>query len=554
MAASTALLMFAGLASPAALAFSSFGAGTSETPYRIGNCSQLQEMNDDLTASYVLIRDIDCTGVNFTPIGTSGAFTGTFNGRGYSIDNLSATAADSGLFDNLSGAVTDLTLTSPTISGTDTVGALAANGGYTTISQVQVTNPTIHNTGGNITGGLVGELDDTAITQSSVTGGTVTGGANTGGLVGRDNSGGSISDSYADTIVSGTTFVGGLVGQFKPGATLVNNTYASGQVISGGTDIGGLIGFFNATSGAAITNSFSVADLSGSSGSSRGGLIGNTQGGGTITNSFSDVGRGGVLGLPCMNGSGSCTAIDTDGTNLGYFVGNNAVDPLTSWDFENTWETVDGNFPSLYPLSNWAEGNTPNAGDANGDGLPDKYQPNVISVPDFNNVYTTIEVPSDSDCTVDYPGWANPEATDPGYARQTTTMTAFSLYCNTPGETVPVTLIYDHHYNTTGWVLRYYNPNTQAYSTVPEAVFGTRDVGGVTKTTVTYNVTDGGSFDSDGTTNGIIHDPVAPAVTPGAPNTGLGQPNSASLPVLVLGLLSLVGVAGWLYKELDASS
>lgn len=53
------------------LLFSTFGAstfaggsGTSSDPYQIDNCTQLQNMNTNLTASYELISNIDCSGTN----------------------------------------------------------------------------------------------------------------------------------------------------------------------------------------------------------------------------------------------------------------------------------------------------------------------------------------------------------------------------------------------------------------------------------------------------------------------------------------------------------
>jgi len=552
--------------SPLASAFSSFGDGSSDLPFRVGSCAQLQEMNNNLTASYVLIRDIDCTGFDFTPIGTNDVFSGTLNGRGYSINNLSIVQNndDMGLFSTLGGTVTNLVLTSPTIHGTGYIGALAGDTSLSTISDVRVVNPDI-STLGSIAGGLVGDLGGATVRRTSVVGGSITGGGNVGGLIGRDNNGSSIYDSYTNSTVTGTLFVGGLIGQFKPGALLVANAYAAGPVNGSSTDMGGLIGFMNASSGAVVSNSFSVASLAGSTGSTgKGGLIGYQQGG-TVTNSFFDQGRGGVSGLTCIStGSTGCTVVDSDSSDLGDFTGNSTVAPLDGWDFTDTWQAVDGDFPTLFALGNFVGGAVPNSGDANGDGQPDNFQTNVISVSNPDNIWSTIEVSGDSGCSIDYPEWANPEATDTGFTRKLSTMTAFSLYCNTAGQTVPVTIIYDKQYDTTGWTLRYYNSGDQSYSTVSDAVFGSRTVGGVVKTTVTYNVTDGGSLDSDGLANGVIVDPVAPAVKlvvpstsaitgVGVPNTGLGRQSGDSVGgdiALTSFTLSFVGVGLYIRKRL----
>ena len=81
------------------------GAGTAEDPWQIANAEQLDRIRDDLTAHYILINDIDLSGYeNWIPIGAfqsksdapedvevphpDYAFTGTFDGAGHTISNL----------------------------------------------------------------------------------------------------------------------------------------------------------------------------------------------------------------------------------------------------------------------------------------------------------------------------------------------------------------------------------------------------------------------------------------------------------------------------------
>ena len=96
-----------------ALSFSGNGSGTEEDPYQITNVHQLQEMNDDLDAQYILINDIDASetrewnvgdhdedpetpdsAMGFEPVGTYEhenpivGFTGSLDGQGYSINGL----------------------------------------------------------------------------------------------------------------------------------------------------------------------------------------------------------------------------------------------------------------------------------------------------------------------------------------------------------------------------------------------------------------------------------------------------------------------------------
>lgn len=67
------------------------GDGTKENPYVIKTAEQLQSVNNDLSASYILGDSIDLSSIdNWTPLGTNTApFTGTFNGNGYIIYDVS---------------------------------------------------------------------------------------------------------------------------------------------------------------------------------------------------------------------------------------------------------------------------------------------------------------------------------------------------------------------------------------------------------------------------------------------------------------------------------
>jgi len=79
----------------------------------IKTATQLQAMNDDLDGDYVLDNDIDLVGVDWQPIAPLtplAYFTGTFNGRGYTIRNLTSdggTGAYKGLYVGLFGFIGD---------------------------------------------------------------------------------------------------------------------------------------------------------------------------------------------------------------------------------------------------------------------------------------------------------------------------------------------------------------------------------------------------------------------------------------------------------------
>jgi hypothetical protein len=76
------------------------GNGTAGNPYQVTTCAELQQLQNNLSAYYVLMNDIDCyqtqvgggpwTSAGFTPIGADSAssFTGNFNGHCFAIKNL----------------------------------------------------------------------------------------------------------------------------------------------------------------------------------------------------------------------------------------------------------------------------------------------------------------------------------------------------------------------------------------------------------------------------------------------------------------------------------
>ena len=88
------------------------GSGTEQDPYVITNVTELQSMQNDLGAYYELGNDIDASdtqswngGEGFEPVGP---FTGSFDGRGYTIENFHIDRIDvryQGLFGFLDGAV-----------------------------------------------------------------------------------------------------------------------------------------------------------------------------------------------------------------------------------------------------------------------------------------------------------------------------------------------------------------------------------------------------------------------------------------------------------------
>ena len=170
-----------------------------------------------------LDTDIDLTGKNWTPIGTSfsNKYTGTFDGGGHTIKGLTVTTNDQfvGLFGSIGNA--------------GTVKNVMMEG-------VQITKN--HSSG--FAGGVAGYSDGT-IENCSVSG-SVSGTVYVGGVVGAQIDG-SITGCSSSATVKGTVDVGGVAGQTNGGATLTA-CYATGNVIIEIDPVrniagGGLVGF-----------------------------------------------------------------------------------------------------------------------------------------------------------------------------------------------------------------------------------------------------------------------------------------------------------------------
>ncbi|MEL6605718.1 MAG: choice-of-anchor A family protein, partial [Cyanobacteria bacterium J06614_10] len=157
----------------------------------------------------------------------------------------------------------------------------------------------------------------------------------------------------------------------------------------------------------------------------------------------------------------------------------------------------------------------PNAGDANGDGIPDATQRNVASVINPaapGEAYVTVEVENE-DCgditNMRHLLESDLPVQDPD-ADYFLGLTDF-IACVEPGGTATVTVYWDQEYDVSDWTYRKFDG--EKYVSFDDLVtYGTAVVGGNTVTTVTYDITDGGPGDADGIVNGIIVDPVGPVM------------------------------------------
>ena len=293
----------------------------------IYTCQDLQNMKNNLSASYVLARNIDCfdfdygDGGGFMPIGNiTQPFSGNFDGKGYSIGNLFINrpiTQYSGLFGVLAGNVSNLSLINVNIHGNSFIGTIAG------ISYGIISNSFVNGflEGQYSIGGLTGE-NYGVITDSSFIGNItgIDGSDYSGGLVGFNS--GTIINSYSSGTHNGYNFVGGLVG-FNTNTGVISNSYSLVDVI--GYSVGGLVGINEGV----IEKSYSIGNVIGSI---VGGLVGENVG--TIVASYYDNQTSGQSD----NGKGigkTTTEMKTQSTYAG-------------WNFSNTWR-IDSSLNDGYP-------------------------------------------------------------------------------------------------------------------------------------------------------------------------------------------------------------
>ena len=316
--------------------------------YNVTSDKALQAINRNSTTrgwDYRLVVDVDANGTDqwngdsnpngFDPIGgSSNAFTGTFDGNGHAISNLTIDRGSSnyvGLFGYVDsdGTIENVGVENVDITGDNNVGGIV---GFNSNGEVTKSYAT-GNVSGNLgVGGLVGDNGGGDVNKSYATGDVSGSGNLVGGFVG-DN-GGNVSESYATGDVDGdASSVGGLVGRNFDGD--VSESYATGDVSGSDKYVGGLVGYNNDD----VSRSYATGDVSGNS--DVGGLVG-LNNGGTVSDGYWD---GDTTGQTSSAGSPDANGLTTDEMQ-----GLAATDNLAGFDFVGNWHATSG-----YPALAWED-------------------------------------------------------------------------------------------------------------------------------------------------------------------------------------------------------
>ncbi|MEI8377646.1 MAG: GLUG motif-containing protein, partial [bacterium] len=300
-------------------------------------------INAGLGGNYMLMNDIDMSElgtVNRAVI--TGYFTGTLDGNGYKIKNLTITSnADySGLFSITDGAnIKNLILENTNISVagvTVFAGGLAGFIKNSIINNCSSTNVNINANQTQKVGGFIGGAQTNNTITNCYSTGTISGSDYTGGLIGQNFNTSNISLSFSSVSVTGTIFTGGLVGAHY-GTCNLYDSYATGSVIASGSSSGGLIGAMNTNS--SVTSSYATGNVSSSAWAS-GGLIGSSNTNSTITSCYAtgnvsstSTSVGGLIGANYTNSTitASYSSGNITGTNyVGGLVGYNSTSVINS--------------------------------------------------------------------------------------------------------------------------------------------------------------------------------------------------------------------------------
>ena len=380
--------LLVGVLSGSVMAYSySGGTGESNAPYQIATAEDLIALGNepnDYNDCFILTADIDLSSyhferaviapsVNDSYIFQGTAFTGSFDGQGYAIKNMTIDGKSYlGLFGYVDGKalISNVVLNSVDVNGhgrvigglagyirgesivssinvdgfvkgLDYVGGMvgACSGGliFTCISDCNVS-------GENYVGGLVsvngwaprGYLNGPgAIVISGVNIGDVTGSRYVGGLIGDCYQGGVLA-SHNSGLVVGNAVVGGLIGRAT--RTDIMSSYNSGEVY-GDYPVGGLVGEVSENS---LISSYSYGSVDGND--YTGGLVGRNQYGLTsFQNCFWDME---ASGQEASDGGIGLLTFEMKDPNTYLLAGWDFVGEVAN-GIHNFWQMQAGEYPSF---------------------------------------------------------------------------------------------------------------------------------------------------------------------------------------------------------------
>lgn len=297
------------------------GNGTVADPYVVTNATELQNIENNLSAHYVLGNDINGTmtqdwnsGNGFKPIGNdSYPFGGSLDGKGHAVFGLTVRThrADAGIFRFNEGSIRDISFRDIDVRYTPEDNGIYT-GGVTGRNYGEILNVTV-------TGRVEGEIGVAGIAGANGDGGffgpsrngTVKRVATSVDIVGRSGMGGLVGANYGEIVDSQAT---GTITQEPPSFS-----------------VGGTGGAVAVNEGGAVEEVYAAVELIGDDPYDEfGGLVGTDRvGGNAIRRSYWDTNVS-------VNNSDGGTPLTTD-----EMTGENATENM-DFDFDDTWAATEG--------------------------------------------------------------------------------------------------------------------------------------------------------------------------------------------------------------------
>ncbi len=347
------------------------GDGTEKSPYEITNADQLKLISNEVSAFYRLMNDIDLSGIKWEPLCASVPFTGTLDGNGFSINNMTvekANAVTLGLFSKMDGTVLNLTMNKAkcivTGSGgqVGTIAGNSTNGKYINCSVTESIIDGYSNLGSLVGGANVTQFSGIKVEKTKVGSAVTTMGV--GGIAGG-TSNCNIEKCSVDAILMAKQYVGGISGNLYNSKVSQVQTFGE---IKGEEYLAGIGGSFGNQNPKVpiyceITDCASYMQITGVK--EIGGLIAVGYGHGAIQKTslfagkinFTNSGNISTIGGLINNGSGTTNCLyDAEKTGLKprntYEIGKTTKEMFTkstypTWNFDSVWAIQEGIY---YPI------------------------------------------------------------------------------------------------------------------------------------------------------------------------------------------------------------
>ncbi len=229
------------------------GDGTAANPFLISKATQFSKIRDYADKNFKMTADVDMatlTDPAWTPIP---AFSGTIDGGGYQVKNLTYTsiATKGGIITNNTGNIKNIAFTNIDIKATAAFGVIVGDHNTGTIENVVVKGVVSSTYTGDILGGVAGEISGGQITNVYVNLAMDATCGMVGGIAGRAKSSAS-TISYCTTegsidIKAGKTRIAGIVGRGET-AVIIKNCLSTMNInasVSGANGVGGIFGANN---------------------------------------------------------------------------------------------------------------------------------------------------------------------------------------------------------------------------------------------------------------------------------------------------------------------